>query len=297
VKGKLGWALVTVGAAVGLTGCGISVLGGTPAKHAPKPIRPAYIVPTAKGSLAETAPSVQGVVWVLAGSTTAKALYQVSLSSRKIVGSVSVTGAATSVALSPTGQLALGAGSGNVGFVQFLDSQTGSVQQTVPLGGAVRCLVASADGSTFYALDVTSKSASVSLISAQTGKVTSTLPAALDAVSIVPTPDGSGIYYLEPNGNVSEIATVGGQVETTFSVGTAGRSLAISPDGSTLYVLKGTAAQTNIAVVDLATQGVKRALPAAADSAQIAISPNGTDLYDLVGTPTLGNLQAVKIPS
>lgn len=296
MKRKIAWAGVVLAGAVGLTGCGVGAQLASPAHH-PKAIKPSYIVPTPQASLAATAPTVQGIVWVLAGNAKSKGLYEVSLADRKVIGSVSVTNAATSVAVSPTGQLALGAGTGTVGYVQFLDGQTGKVKQTVPLGGAVRSLAASADGRSFYALDATAKSASVSVIDGQTGKVTETIPAALDAVSIVGTPDGSGIYYLEPNGNVSEVATVGGQLETTFPIGHSGRSLALSPDGNALYVLKGSGGNANIAVVDLATESVKRVLPAAANSLQITLSPNGTSLYDLTGTASYGNLQAVRVHS
>ena len=292
---KLALGGIVVASLVGLTGCGLATLSAP--RPRPKPIKPAYIVPTPKAALAESAPTVQGIVWVLAGNAASKGLYEVSLADRKVIGSVSVTNAATSVAISPTGQLALGAGSGTDGFVEFLNPQTGQIAQTIPVGGAVRSLVASADGSSFYALDRAATSASVTVIDAQTGRITGTVPAALDAVSIVGTPGGSGVYYLQPDGKVSEVATVGGQLETTFSVGHSGRSLALSPDGGTLYVLKGSGGSTNVAVVDVATESVKRALPAAANSVQIALSPSGAQIYDLVGTPAYGNLQAVRIPS
>lgn len=293
---KFGWVLVSLGAVVGLTGCGIGPLSSAPKPH-PRVIKPAYTVATPSATLSETAPTPQGITWVLAGNAKSKGLYEVSLADRKVVGSFSVTGDATAVAMSPTGQLALGAGYGTDGYVEFLSAQTGIVSETVPVGGAIKSLSASSDGSVFYALDATQKSASVTVINAQTGQVEGTLPVALDAVSAVGTPDDSGVYYLEPNGDVSEVSTAGGQLQTTFPVGHGGLSLAMSVDGQTLYVLKTRGGVDNIAVVDLATESVLRALPAAAHSLEIALSPDGQTLYDLVGTPAYGNIQALHIPS
>lgn len=287
---------MSLSAVAGLTGCGIGRPFAAP-KPKSHPIKPAYTVATPSATVSETAPTAQGIVWALAGNAKSKGLYEVSLADRKVVGSFSVTNDATSVAMSPTGELALGAGYRTDGYVQFLNAQTGAVAKTIPLGGAVRSLSASSDGSVFYALDVAQKSASVTVINAQTGKVEGTLPVASDAVAAVGTPDDSGVYYLQPSGDVSEVSTAGGHLETTFSAGSGGLSLAMSVDGQTLYVLKSQGGVDNVAVVDLATESVLRVLPAAADSLQVTLSPDGRTLYDLVGTPAYGNIQAFRLPS
>ena len=76
-----------------------------------------------------------------------------------------------------------------------------------------------------------------------------------------------------------------------FSVGDLGRALALSPDGTTLYVLKGTAAVSNIAVVDIATESVRHVLPAPSHCLEVLVSASGSQLYEVVGTAGYGNIQ------
>jgi DNA-binding beta-propeller fold protein YncE len=81
----------------------------------------------------------------------------------------------------------------------------------------------------------------------------------------------------------------------SFPVGNSGHSLALSPDGSTLYVLKNGSAPTNVAVVDLATQSVRKVLPAPSNCLQVLVSPSGNQLYQVVGTAGYGNIQVFPL--
>ena len=69
------------------------------------------------------------------------------------------------------------------------------------------------------------------------------------------------------------------------------QSIALSPDGSTLYVLKNADGTSNIADVNLATEAVRKVLPAPSHCVGLLVSTSGGQLYDLVGTPTYGNIQ------
>ena len=291
------WMAMVLGAGVLLlTGCGFTTQAAV-TKPKPKPVKPSVIIPLPKYTIAETAPSPTGILWVLAGNAVSKGIYEVSLADRKIIGSLSVTSDATSIAMSPTGQLALGAAHGTSGYVEFLSGGTGRVAKTIAVGGAVESLAASPDAGSFYVLDRAKKSASVTVINAQSGKIEETVPASPDAVSLADVPGDTGVYYLQPNGLVSEVAAAGGQLETQFPIGHSGRALALSPDGNTLYVLKDHGGSDNVAVVDLATESVLRAIPVAANATAVTLSPDGSTLYVLVGTPAYGNLQVVKISS
>jgi DNA-binding beta-propeller fold protein YncE len=113
----------------------------------------------------------------------------------------------------------------------------------------------------------------------------------LDAVSIVPNPAQTALYVLQANGLVDVISLAGGKISSSFQVGDPGISLALSPDGSTLYVLKGSPAVSNIAVVGVATQSIRRVLPAPGDCHQVLVSASGKQLLEVVGTVSYGNIQ------
>ena len=256
---------------------------------------PNTIIATAAGTIAATAPEPNGTLWVLAGSSRSRGLYNMELSQKKILGSVSVSGQANTVAESSTGIVALGISTSNGGAVQFRNGTSGALINTVALSGPIVSIAAGSDGTTFYALNGSPTAKAIAIINSKTGKVESTLPAPSDAVSIVPTPSENGIYVLEPNGVISEIATAGGHLTTQFPVGHSGRDLSIGPNGHTLYVLKCQGVQRNVAIVNLATESVKSILPAAAGTDSITLSPDGQTLYDVVGTPSYGNIQAFNL--
>jgi DNA-binding beta-propeller fold protein YncE len=154
-----------------------------------------------------------------------------------------------------------------------------------------------ASGTSFYVLTSWPGSASVTIVAARTGAITGTVPVPQDTVSVAVTPQGrpADIYVLERTGLVEEIATASGHIDQSFRVGTAGRALALSPDGDTLYVLKGTAAVSNVAVVSVATESVRRVLPAPSHCHGLLVSANGGQLYEVVGTASYGNIQVFAV--
>lgn len=291
-SGVLGIVLVTLTAAT-LAACS----GG---RGAPQPqqtraaSKPRQIFPAPKNLLAAAEPQPNGTLWALAGDSASKGLYDISLANGDVVGSISVSNAARSVTESLSGVvgLALGTGeTGGTGALELFNGNTGDVAKTVPLGAPARDVVVGSDGATFYVLNGTSRSASVTVVDSENGAVQGTVPVPLNTVSIAPDAEGSGLYVLQPNGQVSQIAVAGGKIMSSFPVGSAARSLTLSPDGGTLYVLKDADPGTNVAEVDLATESVGKVLPAPAHCLQILVSADGSELYQLVGTPTYGNIQ------
>ena len=137
------------------------------------------------------------------------------------------------------------------------------------------------------------RSASVSVIDARTGQVRGTVPVPAGTVSVAADTRGAVLYALERSGLISEIPMTGTSSRPVrFRVGKEpGRALALSPDASTLYVLKGTPAVANIAVVDTATQSVRRVLPAPSHCVQVIVSAAGSQLYEIAGTAGYGNIQ------
>jgi DNA-binding beta-propeller fold protein YncE len=194
-----------------------------------------------------------------------------------------------------TGVLGVALGGRGTGALELLDGSTATVVRTVALGAPAREVVVGSDGGTFYVLNGTAAASSVTIVDSQDGRVKGTVPVPLDTVSIVPDVQETAIYALQPNGHVSQVAAAGGRIITNFPIGASGHSLALSPDGSTLFALKGATDATNVAVVDLATESVRKVLPAPSNCLQVLVSANGNQLYQVAGTAGYGNIQVFAI--
>ncbi len=279
-----------------VTACGVSP---TATRSSPSAavvhLVPKAIVPAPAGTQSASAPEPNGSLWVLAGNAHSKGIFDVDISQKKIIGSVSVSNHIVCLAESSTGILGLGYGTRTTGAIEFANGSTGQVTSTVPLSGPVENLAAGDDGTTFYALNGTKRAKTVTIVDAATGKIVGNVPVPSDAISIVPTPAEHNLFALQPNGVVSEFSVAGGHIETQFPVGHSGRALALSPNGTTLYVLKGQGTLRNVAVVKLSTETVTKTLPAAANTIGIVLSPDGHTLYDIVGTARYGNIQAFHL--
>ncbi len=59
-------------------------------------------------------------------------------------------------------------------------------------------------------------------------------------------------------------------------------------------MLRNVGQDANVAKVSVATQSVRRVLPAPANSLQVFVSADGSELYQLVGTSSYGNIQVFK---
>jgi hypothetical protein len=257
----------------------------------PSGSKPQQVFAAPANLVAAAQPQPNGTLWALAGDAASKGLFDINLATGSGIGSISVSNAAQSVTESLDGVVGLALGTGRAGALELLNGNTGKVIRTIPLGAPARDVIVGTNGATFFVLDGTSRSASVTVVDSRNGAVQGTIPVPLDTVSIAPDAAGVSVYALEPDGTVSQIAIAGGKIMSTFPVGSSARSITLSPDGSTLYVLKDDGAIANVAVVNVATQSVQQVLPAPANCLQVLVSADGTQLYQLVGTPTYGNIQ------
>jgi hypothetical protein len=276
-----------------LVGCssGCSYGGGQASASQPSQARPERILAAPKDVLSIGQPQPNGTTWVLAGPRASRGLFKIDLATGRAVGSVPVSGAARSVAESLTGVLGLAVGDSSSGALELRNGATAAVTRTVPLGAPARAVVAGSDGSTFYVLNGTRASSSVTVVDSRTGRVQGTVPVPLNTVSVVPGAAQATLYVLQPNGRLTEISVAGGKVMASFPVGDSGDSIALSPDGTTLYALKSDAGLANVAVVDLASESVRKALPAPSHCLEVLVSADGSQLYEVVGTPGYGNIQ------
>lgn len=257
---------------------------------------PQHILHAPKSMLSTTEPQANGGMWALTGPSSA-GLFEISSVTGKVKASFSVSDTARSVAESATGTLALALGSDHTGALELVNSQTRKTITTVPLPAPARQVVVGSDGTTFYVLTGWATTASVTIVGGRSGRVEGTVPMPSDAVSIAPDIQQATIYALERDGLVDQIGLAKGRIQAKFKVGDGdtGQSIALSPDGNTLYVLKELGGISNIAVVDAATEAVKKVLPAPSNCVELLVSPGGGQLYEVVGTPRYGNIQIFAV--
>ena len=291
---RLPAALALMSAAM-LAGCGYGNAQASPpgAATAARTV-PERIVRAPRGLLAAAVPQANGIMWALGGAP-GTGLFELDSGGGQVHGSVSVSSAARSVAESSAGVIGLALGTSNSGALELRDGRTGQVIATVALPAPARQVTVGSDGSTFYVLSGWRKSASVTIVSSQDGKTHGSVPVPADAVSIAPDIPQASLYVLQKTGLVDEIGISGGKITAKFPVGDNGRSIALNPDGSTLYVLKGTADVANIAEVNVATESVRRVLPAPSHCHGLLVSASGSQLYEVVGTPGYGNIQVLAL--
>ncbi len=277
-------------AALGLAACSGAKTGADGKAAAPVKVLPERIIGAPRSLLAASGPGTDGTMWAVAGSASV-GLYRFDSASGKETGSVSVTASARSVAETSSGMLAVALGTSRSGALDLLRAHAQKAWKTVSLPAPAVQVVAA--GTDFYALSAWPSSASVTEVSAHTGKITGTVPAPKDSVSLTADPQHGLIYVLQRNGLVDDISLHGGSIQSSFSVGDPGESIAVSPDGTRLYVLKGTSDVSNIAVVNTATGGILKVLPAPSHCVQLIVSATGHQLYEVVGSPAYGNIQVV----
>lgn len=253
------------------------------------------ILPAPKELLSMATPQPNGIIWVLHGGPAVKTLTSIDLSDAKSLTSIGVSAAASAVAQSSTGVVALGFATTHTGAVELLNGTTGAEVDSIAVGAPVRSLAFGGDGVTLYILDGTAGSTSVTSIDTASSKILSSFGEPHDAIAIGPDPAQTALWTVDRSGVVGQTSLLSGKPAVTFTVGGPGIALAVSPTDNYLYVLKGTPAASDIAVVSTATESIRRVLPAAVGSTALAVSPDGRTLYDAVGTPTVGNIQEIPL--
>jgi DNA-binding beta-propeller fold protein YncE len=243
------------------------------------------------GLLAGAQPQINASMWLLASSSGAVTLQRLLLTTDRIVTVVPESAGADSVAQSPSGIVGVAVGSGGAGALE-LRNAGGALIATVPVGAPARDVFAGAGGSTFYVLNGSPRSVSVTLVDIRTRRALVTVPVPLDTVAIATDPSETDIFALEAGGNVDEILIGSGGVIGTFSVGAGQpRQLAVSPDGSRLYVLRRDGVQADVAIVPIGLHRVMRALTAPDGAVDIALSLDGADIYGIVGSMAYGSVE------
>jgi hypothetical protein len=287
-------AVPTVATVALLSGCGGSTNGSSTSTTG-KSARPTQIIAGPAGLLAGTAPQLGGSIWLLSGSPTAKTLHQLTLPGGTLSKALPASTGAVAIEQSTSGLLALAVATQTTGAVDFLNGSTAAPVSSVAVGAPVIALTAGADGATFYALDGTSTSMSVTVIDSLSNKTVSTIPVPLDTVSIAVDPTQQRLFALERNGQMEIVAIAGNQVLSRFSVGQTPLRVILSGDGQSMYVLKSVGDVDNIGVFNVATEHQLRVVAAPAHTVDLQVSSDASSAYAFVGTAALGNIQVLRL--
>ncbi len=288
-------AVVALALAAAACSSGSTASSGTPTST--PPVRPSRVFAGPAGLVAGAQPQPDGFLWLLARTGGTADLQELNLTTGRIGLIVPAPSSATSLSQSPSGVIGVGLGTGSTGALELRNGASGALVATVPLGAPVRGVVAGADGTTFYVLNGTAASVSVTLVNAQTATVSVSVPAPLDTVAVTVDPTGQSLFALRADGHVDQITLGTGAVAASFPVGSTPVQLTASNTGTTLYVLKSTdgGATADVGVIDTATESQTDALPAPAHSVGLQLSPDGRTLYLVVGTSGYGNVQLIPV--
>jgi DNA-binding beta-propeller fold protein YncE len=294
-------AVAGVAAVSGTFLTGFSMPGNAQAAqsaHAPSARdRPTQVIAGPPAILGGTTPQLSGQLWILAGKQTVRTLHSLNLVGGKLGHSVPVSANADSIVESASGILAVGLATATTGAVQFLNGSTAAPLATIPIGAPVSALAVGADASTFYALNGTSASRSVTVIDSLDDKAVSNIPVPLDTMAIAVDPTQQRLFALESNGNMEIVAIAGNQILSQYFVGKNPRQFVLSADGMKMYVLKGGGGIENIGVINTALERQLKALPAPGNAVDLQLSSDSSALYAFVGTSNFGNVQVFPLAS
>ena len=164
-------------------------------------------------------------------------------------------------------------------LVTVIDTATGTVAGTVPVGTSPVRVAIARDGTRAYVTNA--GSASISVIDTSIDAVIATIPVGDSPSALAVTPDGKSLYVMTAGGVVEVVDTALHTISATISVGSAG-DIAITPDGARAYVAAGL-----VYIIDTATNAVVKSFPAETaaiptvsnNATAVAISPDGKRAY------------------
>ncbi|MGV0795171.1 beta-propeller fold lactonase family protein [Mycolicibacterium sp. XJ1819] len=184
--------------------------------------------------------------------------------------------------------------------VAVMDTDTGSLLATVPVGARPSALAVSPDGNTLYVAN--SGSHSVAALNTTTGAVTANIPVAAPQ-SLALSPDGSRLYVTSVLTNrVSVLNTATGATVAAIPVGITPVGVAVNGDGTRVYVAN--RGSGTVSAIDATTNRVIGTATVGSTPQQVALSDDGTRLYvantgsddvSVVDTETLTSIATVPV--
>lgn len=290
--------------AVIMAACSSSTTAGSGTTSVAKilPVK-AYAAPSNLIGFSQIAPN--NTAWILSGTAAAKTIQSINLNTGSLSAPVGVSSSASSIALTPSGVIAIGWATPNAGAVQlFSVSNPSVVLATIPVAAPVIRVEPVSNGAALYVLERLNGAVSVQVVSIQAQKVVPvgtgniSIPLPGDTLGMVPSVDGNSIYIVEASGQAEHISMQTGNVEASFPVGLSAKDVTLSTNGQTIYVLKCPGSICNVAEFDAYGYVIiGNPLPAPLNTVQIQISPDDSTIWDAVGSPIYGNVQAFSLTS
>ena len=200
----------------------------------------------------------------------------INLTTRKVIGTVSVGKGPIGVAVAPDGHEVYVANFKS-NTVSVIDARTDQVTDTIPVGAKPFGVAVTPNGNEVYVANA--KSNTVSVIDTRTDQVTDTIPVGTSPFGIAVTPDGNEVYVANAKSNtVSVIDTRTDQVTDTIPVGARPDDVAVAPDGAEVYVANSKSNTVSV-IIPLLNQVVSTIdVP---EPVYLAVSPDGTWVYAL----------------
>ena len=160
--------------------------------------------------------------------------------------------------------------------VAVIDTATGTVIATIPVGTGPEGVAFTPDRTRAYIPNQTS--ATVSVIGTATNSVVATIPVGAQPFGVAVTPDGTEAYVANQGpGTVSVIATATNIVTATIPVGSGPYGVAVTPDGTEAYVAN--QGSGSVSVIATATGTVTATIPVGTNPSLVAVAPDGTKAY------------------
>jgi len=164
--------------------------------------------------------------------------------------------------------------------VSVVDTSSGTVIATVPVGDQPQGIVITPDGTRAY---VANCGGDVFVIATSTNAVTAKIVVGGCPTGVAITPDGTRAYVARTNANsVAVIDTSANKVVTTVGVGIAPSGVAITPDGTRVYVPCVGTGSGPVSVIDTSSNDVVATVQLGnVGPVGAAITPDGSRVYVL----------------
>ncbi len=234
-----------------------------------------------------TQPLANGTMWALTTLGSQEAMYQVNITTHRLVTAEQVSNKADTISMSANGgTLAIGTTGGAYPAEVWYNGKNGRYTSSAKSPSPVYQVAVNAAGDSIIAFRGTGTAASAARQVFGVGTSNGLgLPYALpvSTVALALQPTTRGTLVLQPNGTVGHLAFIGGLYVNQFGTGGPAKSMVLSPDGNTLYVLRAESdisTSDTIAEVNVAKGTVSKVLNISQYCAGISLSPDGSTLYE-----------------
>jgi YVTN family beta-propeller protein len=157
--------------------------------------------------------------------------------------------------------------------VTVIDTASGTVLATIPVGTGPTRVAITPDGARAYVSN--RDSGSLSVIDTISDSVAATIPVGANPAALAVSPDGARVYVMLADGMVQVVDGLLAEVVKTIEVRGSAGGIALSPDGTRAYVASGP-----ISVIDTGTNTVLASFVSEAGNVTaVAVAPDGTRAY------------------